>query len=326
MKRFLCISLAAMMVLAVSCKKEPRIPSVKTLEATEIEANSARLNAKTDLDGVKYASAYFGFYLGTSKDPEGTYITGKDIDGKGDYSAVITGLTPEKQYWYKAFVEIDGNPYSGEILNFTTLPKGAVDLGIEMTRGDGTTYKLYWAKSNLCKSGLCAKPEDYGDYYAWAETSPKSDYYWSTYKFGEGPFSKYNTKSSYGTVDNKTVLDPEDDAAHVKLGGKWRMPTDAEWTALREQCDWKWISDYNGTGVSGSTITASNGNSIFLPAAGRWGAAGLDFAGSYGLYWSSTLLMSDPFGAWYAYFNSESFIRLYFTRYHGFSVRPVYED
>lgn len=79
------------------------------------------------------------------------------------------------------------------------VPEEAVDLGIEMTREDGTTYKLYWAKSNLCETGLCANPEDYGDYYAWGETEPKSNYSWSTYKFGtnsSGPFSKYEPGSS----------------------------------------------------------------------------------------------------------------------------------
>ena len=69
-----------------------------------------------------------------------------------------------------------------------------MDLGIVVTRADGTTYKLFWAKSNLSNDGLCDNPEDYGDYYAWGETKTKSDYSWSTYKFGtskSGPFSKY---------------------------------------------------------------------------------------------------------------------------------------
>lgn len=69
---------------------------------------------------------------------------------------MITDLAPETEYWFKAFIEIDDVPYSGEILNFTTdvraIPEGAVDLGIEMTRGDGTTYKLYWARAQ-CPSG-----------------------------------------------------------------------------------------------------------------------------------------------------------------------------
>ena len=50
------------------------------------------------------------------------------------------------------------------------VPEEAVDLGIVMTREDGTTYRLYWAKSNLSENGLCTNPEDYGDYYAWGET------------------------------------------------------------------------------------------------------------------------------------------------------------
>ena len=87
---------------------------------------------------------------------------------------MITDLDPGTEYWFKAFIEIDDKPFTGEILNFTTaaraIPEEAVDLGIEMTRGDGTTYKLYWAKSNLSEDGLCSNPEDYGDYYAWGET------------------------------------------------------------------------------------------------------------------------------------------------------------
>ena len=86
-----------------------------------------------------------------------------------------------------------------------------------MTREDGTTYKLYWATSNLCEDGLCSNPEDYGDYYAWGETEPKLNYSWSTYKWCKGNSStmtKYCNESNYGYngfTDNKTVLAPEDD-------------------------------------------------------------------------------------------------------------------
>ena len=203
----------------------------------------------------------------------------------------------------------------------------AVDLGIVMTRENGSTYKLYWAKSNLCESGLCANPEDYGDYYAWGETEPKSDYSWSTYKWCNGNYNsltKYNTSSDYGTVDNKTVLDSEDDVAHVKLGGKWRMPTDAEWTKLITECIWEWTSNYNGTGKAGRIVTATNGNSIFLPAAGGRGVADLDYADSRGYYWSSSL-DTYPVCAWFVYFHSS--YRGWNSRSHcyGFSVRPVSE-
>jgi len=82
-----------------------------------------------------------------------------------------------------------------------------------------------------------SSPEGYGDYFAWGETTAKSDYSWITYKWCNGSsesLTKYNTSSSYGTVDNKTVLDSADDAAHANWGGSWRMPTHAEWTELNE--------------------------------------------------------------------------------------------
>lgn len=206
-----------------------------------------------------------------------------------------------------------------------TITGDALDLGIVMTRTDGTTYKLYWAKSNLSDKGLCTNPEDYGDYYAWGETAPKENYSWSTYKFrtsSSGPFSKYNTSSYYGTVDNKTVLEPEDDVAHVKLGGKWRMPTDAEWTELLTKCTWTWTAK---NGVNGYKVTGTNGNSIFLPAAGYRYDTDLDFVGSYGFYWSSSLYTDDPSNAWYVYFGSDEVFRYLGSRYLGLSVRPVSE-
>lgn len=214
-------------------------------------------------------------------------------------------------------------------------PKGAVDLGIELTREDGTTYKLYWAECNLGAE----KPEDYGDYYAWGEIEPyyssqdpltwkegKTGYNWASYKWCNGSistFTKYNTDSSRGSVDNKTVLDPEDDAAHVSLGGKWRMPTDAEWTELRTECTWTWTTQ---NGVNGRLVTCKNGNSIFLPAAGYRYDSNLDGAGSSGGYWSSSLNAGLPFRAWYVFFDSGGVYGGYSGyRYNGRSVRPVSE-
>ena len=170
----------------------------------------------------------------------------------------------------------------------------AVDLGLSVK----------WASFNLGAT----KPEDYGDYYAWGETEPKENYSWSTYKFGtssSGPFSKYNTISSYGSIDNKTVLEPEDDVAHVKLGGKWRMPTDAEWAELRTKCTWTWVTNYNGSGINGGLVKATNGNSIFLPAAGYRDATNLYNAGSGGRYWSSSLSPDYPSGAFIVVFGSD---------------------
>lgn len=178
---------------------------------------------------------------------------------------------------------------------------------------------IKWASFNIGASS----PEEYGGlYYAWGETEPKENFSsWSTYKFrtsSSGPFSKYNT------IDNKTVLEPEDDVASVKLGGKWRMPTYAEWTELMTKCTWTWTTNYNGTGVRGRIVTASNGNSIFLPAAGGW-YANLNGVGSYGCYWSSSLNTYYPNLACYVDFGDGCVSSDFRDRFHGMSVRPVSE-
>ena len=170
-----------------------------------------------------------------------------------------------------------------------------------------------------------SSPDDYGDYFAWGETVPKDYYDWSTYDWCNGSettLTKYNNSSDYGRVDNKTQLDLADDAARANWGGSWRMPTDAEMTELREQCTWSWTIQNGGYGYK--VTSKSNGNSIYLPAAGSRYESLLDPAGSYGYYWSSSLNTSYPDGAFYLYFNSYSHIaRNNSDRSRGHSVRPV---
>ena len=189
--------------------------------------------------------------------------------------------------------------------------------------GLGLPSGTKWA---TCNVGATA-PEAYGDYYAWGETTTKSTYEWSTYKWCDGSYdtqTKYCTSSSYGTVDNKTVLELADDAARANWGGAWRMPTDAEWTELRTNCTWTWTDDYNGTGVAGRIVTSkTNGNHIFLPAAGYRGDDVLYGAGSYGRYWSSSVGADNPNNAWYMFFRSDGVFRGNYTRCYGLSVRPV---
>ena len=185
-----------------------------------------------------------------------------------------------------------------------------VDLGLSVK----------WATCNVGAS----KPEEYGDYFAWGETEPKEVYDWSTYKWCNGSstsLTKYCTNSSYGTVDNKTVLESADDAAAVNWGGSWRMPTNAELTELREQCTWTWTTQ---NGVNGYKVTSkSNGNSIFLPAADCHDDSPLNNAGSLGSYWSSSLATSYPRGACYLGFNSSNVGWYSHNRYNGLPVRPV---
>ena len=199
---------------------------------------------------------------------------------------------------------------------YTVATPEAIDLGLPSG--------LKWASFNLGAS----EPEEYGDYYAWGETAPKNDYSWSTYKWCMGAnntITKYCSDSSYGYNgfrDGKAVLDPEDDAAHVNLGGKWRMPTHAEWQELRDNCTWKWTTR---NGVNGRLVTGSNGNSIFLPAAGYRNLAGLNNAGSVGNYWDTSLNTNYSDNANGIFFNSDNVSWYRYPRFCGRSVRPVTE-
>ncbi len=138
-------------------------------------------------------------------------------------------------------------------------------------------------------------------------------------------FTKYCTDASSGDngfIDNKTVLEPEDDAATANWGNVWRMPTDAEWTELREQCTWTWTAQ---NGVNGYQVASkTNGNSIFLPAAGfRDGNAAPYVAGRRGYYGSSSLLENSSTDVWIVTFNHEKVERDNDKRNKGLSVRPV---
>lgn len=232
------------------------------------------------------------------------------VDAAGKVTAVATGKATITAYSADA-----SRTATCEVTVVETAKPEAVDLGLPSG--------LKWATFNVGAT----RPEEYGDYFSWGETEPKTDYSWSTYKFElgtgwGGPFSKYETDSSYGTVDNKTVLDPEDDAAHVNWGGSWRMPTDAEWTALRDNCTWTWATE---DGVSGRKVTGPNGKSIFLPAAGFWDDTLLSDARSYGNYWSSSLNTDDPGSACGVAFDSDGVYWTSLSRYYGFWVRAVTE-
>ena len=190
-----------------------------------------------------------------------------------------------------------------------------VDLGLP----SGTK----WATCNL---GATA-PEGYGDYFAWGETAPKSNYEWISYKYCNGSgttLTKYNTKSDYGTVDNKTTLDLSDDAARANWGGKWRMPTKVEQDELSNNCTWTWSTQ---NGVNGYKVTSkTNGNSIFLPAAGYRNGTSVHDVGSYGRCWSSSLYESYPSNACRLVFNSGNVGWNNLLRYFGHSVRAVISD
>ncbi len=176
-----------------------------------------------------------------------------------------------------------------------------------------------WARTNVG-----AETEaDYGDYFAWGETKPKEVYDWTTY-----PWYVQGTVNKYNTDDNKTTLEPADDAATANWGSECCMPTYAQWSELNNSsnCTWQWVTmtKADGTKVNGYKVSSTrNDNYLFLPAAGyRFGSSLYD-AGSYGLYWSSSLRSDDPLRARGLYFTSGSHGWNNYYRYYGLCVRPV---
>lgn len=187
----------------------------------------------------------------------------------------------------------------------------------------GLPSGLLWATCNVGAD----TPEAYGDYFAWGETQTNTTNNWSTYQYCNGSYNtltKYCSKSSYGYngfTDDLTTLLPEDDAATANWGSGWRMPTQAEWQELYNNTTSTWITQ---NGVNGRLFTASNGASLFLPAAGRRNNT---IPNSNGYYWSSSLCTDSPLCAWYFGFDSGyPYMDNNATRVAGFSVRPVRDN
>ena len=205
-------------------------------------------------------------------------------------------------------------PENSEIILVEKEPVGDdwVDLGLPSG--------LLWATRNVGATS----PEDYGDYFAWGETTPKSVYDWTTYIYCNGDYdqlTKYCNKWSYGYndfTDNLTILQPGDDAATANYGG--RTPTFAEWLELKNNTTAQWTTQ---NGVEGQLFTGTNGNSLFLPAAGyRW-VSSLYLAGEEGSYWSSSLYSDNPSVAWGFDLGSGYWGIYYHSRGRGQSVRAV---
>ena len=190
----------------------------------------------------------------------------------------------------------------------------AVDLGLP----SGTL----WADRNVGADS----PEDYGDHFAWGETKPKTTYDWSTYKWcnsSSDSLTKYCANSTYGYngfIDNKTTLEPFDDAATANWGAKWCMPTYDQHSELRRECTWTWTTL---RGTKGYKVTGPNGNSIFLPTTGFCYGSNLYYFDSNAYYWSSSLDWGRSSDAYYLHFYSDGHAQNIVYRSYGQTVRAV---
>lgn len=235
------------------------------------------------------------------------------------YSCAKASVTFSAGKYYQSTLKMD-------LTTETMKGHDYVDMGTVVI--GGVEKNLYWATCNVDAKNSW----DSGEYYAWGETEPKTNYYsdWSNYfdtTDGGSTFTKYNTSGG------KTVLDLEDDVANKLWGGTWRISTDEEWTALCDQTyyTWEWTDDYlgDGTNHSGMIVTRKagtgpcSGNCIFLPAAGLVSDYVLYNLGSMGTYWSSTLKAKRPTDACCLDFYPGVVQNTFYTRYCGMPLRPV---
>lgn len=352
MKLFRLNLLCSLIALATSlsltsCDTDPEeIADIDVItypvEVNDVTSSSAFLNAHIQYGAAeRFSYLYSGIIYSTFDEcPEVDYehddefmnfhegLILESADGAG-YIEVEIPCLPNTTYFYRAFVCYNwGNSVRyayGDVCYFRTpdFPKNVypVDLGLS----------VLWGDANLGAENI----EYMGQHFAWGEIYPNSIFDWNTYKFGlEYDLTKYNNDPLKGYVDNKYLLDPEDDATSYHLGNGWCIPTAAEWQELIEKCDWYWTT-YEG--IYGYRVYGRgfyHNSSIFLPAEGyyRNGICGPFENDDYstGMYWSSTtasdtgypeqayhLQMCSPEHTWPCLFVAQE------DRAYGLLIRPV---
>ena len=294
-------------------------PQVTTSEVTSYGYSTATLGGEVVSVGGSIVTER-GMCWSVKPHPTKNDHYGVAESGQGGFVVIATELAPSTTYYVRACAtNASGTAYGNEV-SFTTTSggdHGYVDLGLP----SGTL----WATCNLGASS----PEEYGDYYAWGETQPKTIYDWNTYKYcvdGDcNKLTKYCHLSSYGYngfTDNLSVLLPEDDAATASWGNGWSMPTIEQYRELYQHTIVTWTTQ---NGVEGELFTVANGNSLFMPAAGYRSGGELKYAGEYGRCWSSSRAPNTyvPYQAQGFSFYSGDYQEGIANRYFGRSVRPV---
>ena len=316
------------LALGAAIELEVALPTVTTSAVSQITETSAVAGGHVTSDGGAVVTER-GVVYGKSPNPTISNLSNTIRpcgSGTGEFTYTITDLQENTTYYIRAYATNDVGTAYGEEESFTTNENNEISDPTGTENGYGYVdlgLSVKWATTNVGAS----KAEDYGSYFAWGETTTKDTYNLSSYKYcnsSSTSWTKYNTSSSYGTVDNKTQLELSDDAAHANWGGSWRMPTTAEQDELRSNCTWTWTTQ---NGVNGYKVTSNkNGNSIFLPAAGCRSDRSLYGVGGSGYYWSSSLYTGYadyPDTAYYLGFVSDCVDWYYDDRYYGRSVRPV---
>ena len=343
-KKFIFIAIAVVLtagMLAISGCGKKKQPEVQTMVASDVTSSSATLSGMLVDDGNDHIAS-LGFYYSTDREmgDKQTAIC-NDYDGSESYSVTISNLQSNTTYYYQAYAENGKGVGVGRVLTFATssFSSGGSSGG---SQGGGTPTPTptpgqlnghayvdldlpsgtLWATCNVGAE----TPEGYGNYYAWGETTPKSYYDWSNYRWCNGSqytITKYCNNLSYsydGSLDNLMTLEASDDAATVNWGSGWRTPTEDEIVELRSNCT---VTQVTQNGVAGHLFTARNGNAIFMPAAGFSHSGYVDTGGVHGLYWTSTLCSTIAPWRYCIDLDNSALVPDGGGRYFGQTVRPV---
>ena len=313
----LFVGLFSVLLLFIGCVKEdlPRPPEdrivgdpvVTTADVTDITTSTAKCGGEVVMEKGNELSAR-GVCWSTSPNPTIEDNHTIDGEGKGSFESDISELTANVTYYVRAYATNEYGTGYGEEKSFTTLIDTTVGTLNGYTWVDlGLPSGLKWATCNVGATS----PEDYGNYYAWGETTTKTEY-------------TDENSTTCGQQIGDISGNPTYDAARANWGGTWRMPTKSEIEELVNSCTWDWTTQ---NGVRGMKVTGLNGRSIFLPAAGwREGSVLIGDMGDHGRYWSSTPDESSIEGAWYLGFildYCDHEVNRYIGRRCGNTIRPV---
>lgn len=323
--------LVAALLFTIGCKPEGNNEEnnginvkVSTTTPWDITATSAMCGGNVTIN-QGYTLDELGVCWSTNHVPTANDNHLSSTNWKESFVCSLTELQPLTNYYVCAYALYGMDYYYGDIICFTTDLFGGVsgtyngydyvDLGLP----SGTLWATCNVGANI--------HSDLGDYFAWGETEPKTIYNWNTYKYCHGSgdqLTKYCNKPDFGYQgyrDNRYYLEPEDDAATIQWGNGWRTPTKEEWEELYRNTTSFWTTQNSNNGIR---FMASNGNWLFLPAAGYHDDTGLNHHNSYIGYWSNKLYNeSSPFNAWLFFHYMENTGTRVLGRCHGLSVRAV---
>ena len=341
----LAMAVLAVCAVVLSCEKNPsadETPALTLGSVTEVSISA---------DGGP-ASFTFTSNQDWIVSPNASWVTVDPVSGKASETPVTVNVTFDPNPDYEArttTILIKAGDLSKEIpvtqeaavKPTVQIPDDVVDMGftyVAVENGVSKTYRVYWAKCNLGAE----KSEDVGYYYAWGETSIKDQYNWENYRWWNGvnvvndkaQFKKYCTNTeSWGVtndIDNKYILDSEDDAAYARKGAYWRLPTDEEFSDLIRT-----TKSSNADGVQFTSKTT--GKSIFMPYPDLFGYT-YNYDGHYdyytpaqkpdeGFYWTCVLNKNDNKNAVYFYFTEDLNLMNLASgtpRCCGLAIRPVF--